>query len=119
CCTRLRVRPMPADRRLDTRMELGSRNSFREEDMKFVVIGQPSGATIDQIMAVYPRHKALVDQLIDRGDVIGIGPFADLGNRVIFRPREAQETFMRQDPFFLEGLVKSYVLHEWRDSLLS
>ena len=87
--------------------------------MKFVVIGEPSGATMDQIMAVYPRHKALVDQLIARGDVVGIGPFADLGNMAIFRTREAAETFMCHDPFFLEGLVKRYVLREWRDSLLS
>lgn len=34
--------------------------------MKYVVIGEPSGATRDQIMAVYPRHKALVDQFIAR-----------------------------------------------------
>ena len=29
--------------------------------VKAVVIGEPSGATMDQIMAVYPRHKAFVD----------------------------------------------------------
>ena len=87
--------------------------------MKAVVIGEPSGATMDQIMAVYPRHKALVDRLIARGDVIGIGPFADRGNLAIFRSRAAAEEFVNQDPFALEGLVKSYKIHEWNDTLLS
>lgn len=46
--------------------------------MKLVVIGEPSGATKEAIMAVYPRHKILVDEFIAQGVVIGIGPFSDL-----------------------------------------
>jgi uncharacterized protein YciI len=69
-------------------------------------------------MAVYPRHKALVDQFVGRGEVVGIGPFADRGNMAIFRTREAAEQFVREDPFALEGLVKSYTIREWNDSLL-
>ena len=87
--------------------------------MKFVVIGEPSGATMDQIMAVYPRHKALVDELIARGEVIGIGPFMNRGNMAIFRTKEAAERFVREDPFALEGLVKSYTIREWDDSQLA
>jgi uncharacterized protein YciI len=87
--------------------------------MKFVVLGEPSGATMEQIMAVYPRHKTLVDQFIARGDVIGIGPFENRGNMAIFRTREAAEAFVRQDPFAREGLVASYSIREWNDSLLT
>ena len=87
--------------------------------MKFVVIGESSGASMDAIMAVYPRHKALVDAFVARGDVIGIGPFADRGNMAIFRTREAAEAFSKQDPFILEGLVKSVVIREWNDSMLT
>jgi uncharacterized protein YciI len=86
--------------------------------MKAVVIGESSGASMDAIMAVYPRHKALVDQFIARGEVIGIGPFADRGNMGIFRTRAAAEEFVKQDPFALEGLVKSYVIRDWNDSML-
>ena len=39
-------------------------------------------------MAVYPRHKAVVDE------------------------------FVARDPFNLEGLVKRYVIREWNDSML-
>jgi uncharacterized protein YciI len=86
--------------------------------MKAVVIGQPSGATMETIMAVYPRHKAIVNKFINSGEVIGIGPFADRGNMAIFKTRAAAEQFVTEDPFVLEGLVKSYIIHDWDDHLL-
>ena len=86
--------------------------------MKAVVIGESSGATMERIMEVYPRHKAVVDGFVARGDVIGIGPFADRGNMAIFRSREAAEAFVTQDPFVLEGLVKNYTIRDWKDEML-
>jgi len=86
--------------------------------MKYVVLGVASGATMEQIMAVYPRHKELVDEFVSRGVVIGIGRFTDRGNMGIFRTREAAEEFVRRDPFNLEGLVGEYTIREWSDSLI-
>ena len=86
--------------------------------MKFVVIGESSGASMEAIMAVYPRHKAIVDEFIERGDVVGIGPFSDGGNMAIFRSLDAAERFVARDPFILEGLVKSFVIQSWADELL-
>jgi len=86
--------------------------------MKAVVIGESSGASREAIMAVYPRHKAVVDGFVARGVVLGIGPFSDGGNMAIFRTREAAEAFAREDPFILEGLVRSFVIKDWDDSLL-
>ncbi len=86
--------------------------------MKTVVIGESSGASRDAIMAVYPRHKMVVDKFVARGVVLGIGPFADGGNMAIFKTREAAEAFSREDPFILEGLVKSFVIKDWLDSML-
>ena len=86
--------------------------------MKAVVIGEPSGATIETIMGVYPRHKAVVDKYIANGEVIGIGPFGDMGNMAIFKTRAAAEQFVIEDPFILEGLVKSFVIRDWNDNLL-
>jgi uncharacterized protein YciI len=87
--------------------------------MHTVVIGETSGATMDQVMAVYPRHKAVVDEFVARGDVIGIGPFADRGNMAIFRTRSAAEEFVALDPFILEGLVASYAIRDWNDEMLA
>jgi uncharacterized protein len=86
--------------------------------MKTVVIGESSGASMDTIMQVYPRHKAVVDKFIARGEVIGIGPFADRGNMAIFKTREAAEQFTKEDPFILEGLVKSFTIRDWMDEML-
>jgi len=87
--------------------------------MKAVVIGIGSGASMDTIMAVYPRHKAVVDVFVARGEVVGIGPFTDRGgNMAIFRSREAAEEFVAKDPFILEGLIKSFEIREWGDQML-
>src|SRR5262245_22002406 len=36
----------------------------------------------------------------------------------IFRTREAAETFVKEDPFILEGLVASIRIREWNDAML-
>ena len=87
--------------------------------MKAVVIGESSGASMETIMLLYPRHKAIVDRFVARGEVIGIGPFADRGNMAIFRTRSAAEEFVKEDPFILEGLIKSFVIRDWNDKMLS
>lgn len=86
--------------------------------MKAVVIGESSGASMETIMSVYPRHKAVVDKFIELGEVIGIGPFADRGNMAIFKSRAAAEQFVTEDPFILEGLVKSFSIRDWNDTVL-
>ena len=86
--------------------------------MKAVVIGEPSGATMETIMNVYPRHKIIVNKYIAKNEVIGIGPFNNLGNMAIFKTREAAEKFVTQDPFIVEGIVKSFVILDWDDALL-
>lgn len=87
--------------------------------MKSVVIGTSGGRSMEEVMAVYPRHKAVVDEFIDRGEVIGIGAFVGGGNLAIFRTRAAAEEFARIDPFVLEGLIVSYEVKEWNDELLA
>ncbi len=86
--------------------------------MKAVLIGEGPGASMETIMSVYPRHKEVADKFIERGDVIGIGPFINGGNMGIFRSREAAEQFAAEDPFILEGLLKSFVIKDWNDSLI-
>jgi hypothetical protein len=51
-------------------------------------------------MAVYPRHTVVVDAYKARGEIIGIGPFAAGGS------------------FILEGLIKSFVIRDWNDTML-
>lgn len=86
--------------------------------MKAVIIGEGSGASRESVMAVYPRHKVVVDAYKARGEIIGIGPFVGGGNMGIFRTRAAAESFSKEDPFILEGLIKSFVIREWNDTML-
>jgi uncharacterized protein YciI len=86
--------------------------------MKTVVIGEPSGATMEAIMLVYPRHKIVVDKYKNDGSLIGVGPFSDRGNMAIFKTRDAAEQFVKEDPFILEGLVKSFAIRDWNDVML-
>lgn len=73
---------------------------------------------MDTIMGVYPRHKIIVDKYIAKGEVIGIGPFSDRGNMAIFRTRAAAEEFAKEDPFILEGIVRSFSIRDWNDTML-
>ena len=88
--------------------------------MLFAVIGTSAGKSRDEIMAVYPRHKAFLDEFIARGEVVGVGPFTDPGggNMALFRTRAAAEAFAQGDPFVLEGLVKEYQIKDWGDLML-
>jgi len=85
--------------------------------MKTVVIGEASGASMDAIMAIYPRHKVVVEKFVSAGDLIGVGPFVDMGNMAIFKTRAAAEQFAQEDPFILEGVLKSIAIRDWNDSL--
>ena len=89
--------------------------------MLFAVIGVTAGKGRDEVMAVYPRHKAFLDQFMARGEVVGVGPFTDPagGNMALFRTRDAAEAFAKGDPFFLEGLVREYQIKDWGDQMLS
>lgn len=86
--------------------------------MKVVVIGESAGADMETIMRVYPRHKIVADEFIARGVVIGIGPFQENGNMAIFTSREAADEFVSRDPFILEGLIRSYTIRIWKDTLI-
>jgi hypothetical protein len=89
--------------------------------MLFAVIGTPAGKSREEIMAVYPRHKTFLDQFIERGEVVGVGPFTDPagGNMALFRSRAAAEAFAKDDPFLLEGLIRDYQIKDWGDQMLS
>jgi uncharacterized protein YciI len=89
--------------------------------MLFAVIGSSTGKSREEIMSVYPRHKAFLDTFVARGEVVGIGPFLDSegGNMALFRSRAAAEAFAQGDPFVLEGLVKDYRIKDWGDQMLT
>jgi len=88
--------------------------------MKAVVLYETGNVSMDQIMAVFPRHKVVLDAFAARGEIIGIGPFGGgrEGSMGIFKDRASAEAFVAQDPFILENLVASYRIRPWLDEML-
>ena len=88
--------------------------------MKAVVLYEPGTASMDTIMATFPRHKVLIDAFAARGEVIGIGAFGGgrQGSMGIFTSRAAAEAFVAQDPFVKEGLVGGVVIRDWSDEMI-
>jgi uncharacterized protein YciI len=66
--------------------------------VKAVVIGESSGAGRESIMAVYPRHKAVVDRYVAQGSVVGIGPFTDGGEHGYFQDKSGGGSLFERGP---------------------
>ncbi|HJW29104.1 MAG TPA: YciI family protein [Saprospiraceae bacterium] len=88
--------------------------------MKAILFYETAPVTMDAIMAVYPRHKALVDQFATQGRIIAIGTYANPaeGSMAIFKDKQSADDFTRQDPFVLEGIVAKFTIKEWNETLL-
>jgi uncharacterized protein YciI len=69
----------------------------------------------------YPAHKARVDAFHARGDMLAVGTWADPreGSMAIFGSRAAAEEFVKEDPFVLNGVVASYEIKDWNETLWS
>jgi uncharacterized protein YciI len=88
--------------------------------MRYVVFYESAENMLPLAREHFPAHQARWQSFVDRGDLIGIGPFGDPqneGSMAIFTSREAAEEFAESDPFVLEGVVKRWHIREWRDAL--
>ncbi len=65
----------------------------------------------------FPAHRARLNAFHERGLLLMVGPFSQFeeGAMGIFTSREAVEEFVREDPFVLNGVVKSWSVREWRE----
>jgi len=88
--------------------------------MKAVILYEPGTTPMEAMMEAFPRHKVVVEAFAARGDVLGIGTFGGgrQGSMGIFRDRAAAEAFVKQDPFVTEGLVGTYTIKDWSDTML-
>jgi uncharacterized protein len=87
--------------------------------MKAVVFYETGSAIMEQVMAVYPRHKAYLNTFVEKGLIYGIGPFAGRdGSMGIFKSREIAEDFVKNDPFVLEGLAAGITIKDWDDAMM-
>lgn len=75
--------------------------------------------SMDEFMAVFPRHEAFEADFLKSGKVLGTGAFANQGEgaMAIFINKEAAEEFVNGDPFVQEGLIAKVTIREWNDEL--
>ena len=81
----------------------------------FYDLAEDSGAAAPP---AFPAHAARLGAFRDRGTLLMAGTFADPhqpGSMLLFRTREAAEEFVRDDPFVLAGVVRTWTIREWQD----
>lgn len=70
----------------------------------------------DAVSAIRPAHRQYLRQLIDRGQLVGTGPFQDrTGALFIYdadTPEDAQR-FAAQDPYTLGGVIADQTIAAW------
>ena len=68
--------------------------------------------------ALFPAHKARLDEFHAAGDLLMVGTFGDIakeGSMAVFAARAAAEKFVDGDPFRLNGVVSGYEIRDWSE----
>jgi uncharacterized protein len=88
--------------------------------MKAVLFYDTGSTPMEAFGAAFSRHRVVFEAFAARGEVLGIGTFAEgrEGSMAIFRDRAAAEAFVRHDPFVLEGLVSKFTIKDWNDTMI-
>jgi uncharacterized protein YciI len=88
--------------------------------MKIVSFYEIAPGALARIPALYPAHRARLDEFHARGIVLAAGPLGNPpeGAMGIFSSREGAEEFIRGDPFVVNGLVSAWRLVEWNAAFL-
>lgn len=86
--------------------------------MKYVLLYESAEDVAEKAPLHAEAHRAHWPPFQERGELLMIGPFSnpELGAMSIFRTREAAEEFARNDPFVLNGVVRSWEVRAWNEA---
>jgi uncharacterized protein YciI len=87
---------------------------------KYVLFYQSADDLRSKAPAHFPGHMVRVKEFHGRGALLMLGTFGDPqeeGAMSIFTTREAAEEFAKGDPFVVNGVVRSWKILEWNESL--
>jgi uncharacterized protein YciI len=88
--------------------------------VKYVLLYESADDVASKAPQHFPAHLARIREFHARGEILMVGTFADpqaQGAMGIFATRAAAESFVAEDPFRLEGVIKSYEIREWQEIL--
>ena len=89
--------------------------------MKYVLFYESADDVAANAPPHFPAHKQRLDEFHQRGDLLMVGTFDDpqtQGSMSVFRSREAAEEFAEDDPFVLNGVVRSWEIRDWDEVLV-
>jgi uncharacterized protein YciI len=85
---------------------------------RYVLFYESADDVMSKAPAVYPAHLTRLQDFKARGELM-VGTFADPqadGSMAIFNSRQGAEDFATEDPFVLQGVVRSWTVKEWLES---
>jgi uncharacterized protein YciI len=88
--------------------------------MKYVLFYESGDDLAEKAPLHAEAHRAHWPAFLERGELLMIGPFDDPqrhGAMSVFRTREAAEEFARNDPFVINGVVRSWEIREWDEAI--
>ncbi|WP_433360940.1 YciI family protein [Actinoplanes sp. CA-142083] len=83
-----------------------------------VVLYQTADDFAAKATALFPAHKARLDEFHASGDLLMVGTFDNIakdGSMAVFASRAAAEKFVDGDPFLLNGVVRSHEIRDWNE----
>ena len=86
---------------------------------RYVLFYESADDVVTKAPPVFPAHLARLQAFKARGELLLVGTFADPqadGSMAVFATREGAESFAGGDPFVLQGVVRSWMVKEWRES---
>ncbi len=83
---------------------------------KFAVILTYDADQTARRQEVRPTHRDYLKSLADAGKLLHAGPFADDSGALIVYEAETRaeaESFLSEDPFTKQGIIKAWQMNEW------
>jgi uncharacterized protein YciI len=87
--------------------------------VKYVLLYESAHVASSKAPKHVDAHQARVDDFHSRGALVMTGSFTNPedGSMAIFTSREAAEEFIKDDPFVVSGVITSWHIGEWDETL--
>lgn len=88
--------------------------------MKYVLFYDSADDVGSKAPIHFPAHRERFEEFHARGTLLMLGPFGDVqseGSMAVFTTRAAAESFAREDPFVVHGVVRRWHVREWNEVL--
>ena len=87
--------------------------------MKYLMFYENAPDGLAKAREHYPAHRARLHEFHSRGVLLMAGPLLNPTDTAIgvFTSREAAESFIKDDPFVLNGVVAKWSIREWNEVL--